>query len=278
MKLVFFGYDFMLPSIQRLIVEEQELIGIFSFPCDNIFNFNTECQALAGRLNIPFIQSPASQTHIHNFEEQGCDLFISAGYPHKIPLPKSARALNIHPTYLPKGRGMMPIPRLIIDDVKDAAGFTAHKMTDKFDAGDILLQHKFDLSPSETVETYTAKIALHAPDMVSDLVANLDKYWDSARPQNQEDASWLSMPTDYDRLMDFNATVNEIDAAGRAFGGFGSLADFDGQLWVVYAYDFWQEKHNLPAGTIAARLSREIVIAAQDGFVVLKDPKILQNP
>jgi len=280
MKFVFFGYDFMLPSVQRLIVEGHELIGIFSFPCDNIFNFNAECQALAGRLNIPFIQSPANAGHIQNFTDQDCDLFIAAGYPHKIPTNNfgDARAINIHPTYLPKGRGMMPIPRLIIDNVKEAAGFTAHKMTDKFDAGDILLQHKFDLSPAETVETYTAKIAIHAPDLVSDLIANLDKYWDSARPQEPSEALWLNMPTDQDRLMDFQKSVKDIDATGRAFGGFGALASFDDQLWIVYAYDFWQENHALPAGSIAARLSREIVIAAKDGFVVLKDPQILENP
>lgn len=270
----------MLPSIQRLIVEKHELIGIFSFPCDNIFNFNSQCQALAGRLNIPFIQSPPTKTHMQDFVDKGCDLFIAAGYPYKIPTltDSKSRALNIHPTYLPKARGIMPIPRMIIDNLQEAAGFTAHKMTDKFDAGDILLQLKFDLNPAETVETYSARIALRAPDMVSDLITNLDKYWENAAPQNEEAASWLDMPSEQDRLLDFNSTVKEIDAIGRAFGGFGVLADLEGHIWVVYAYNIWQEKHALPAGTIAVRLSREVVIAVKDGFILLKDPQILQNP
>lgn len=279
MKFVYFGYDFMLPSMQRLIVDGHELIGIFSFPCDNIFNFNAECQALAGRLNIPFIQSPAGESHLQNFIDQGCDVFIAAGYPHKIQDIKTdiARAINIHPTYLPKGRGMMPIPRIIMDNISTAAGFTAHKMTQNFDAGDILTQHKFDLLPDETVETYSAKIALHAPDMISDLFKNFDQYWQNAHPQKEKNATWLNMPNDNDRMMDWNTTIKDIDATGRAFGGFGSLASFDDQIWVVYAYDVWKEKHDHAPGTVAARLSREVVIAAKDGYVVLKDPQIAQN-
>jgi methionyl-tRNA formyltransferase len=73
------------------------------------------------------------------------------------------------------------------------------------------------------------------------------------------------------RLMDWSKSVAEIDRAGRAFGRFGALAAFDGTLWAVYGYDFWEEEHSLSPGAIAARMSREIVIAAADGFICLKD-------
>ena len=47
MKFVYFGYDFMLGTVHRLLDDGHELAGIFSFPCDNVFNFNVETTALA---------------------------------------------------------------------------------------------------------------------------------------------------------------------------------------------------------------------------------------
>ena len=101
MKFVFFGYDFMLPSVIRLIEDGHELIGIMSFECDNVFNFNQSCQELAKAHKIPFIQSRATQQHIEQFLSQDCEVFLSAGYPHKIPHigEEKAYAINIHPTY-----------------------------------------------------------------------------------------------------------------------------------------------------------------------------------
>ena len=73
------------------------------------------------------------------------------------------------------------------------------------------------------------------------------------------------------RTLDWTQPVARIDHTARAFGRYGSLARIDGVLHVVYAADMWEETHALPPGTVAARLSREIIIAASDGYVLLKD-------
>jgi methionyl-tRNA formyltransferase len=273
MKFVFFGYDFMLPSVIRLIEGGHELIGIMSFECDNVFNFNQSCQELAKAHKIPFILSHATDEHIEQFLSKGCEAFLSAGYPHKIPHidENKAYAINIHPTHLPQARGMMPIPRIIMDNIHSAAGFTAHKMTQNFDGGDILRQIKFPLNKHETVETYTAKIAMRAPDMVADLFEFLPSYWKSASAQNPKKASHFKAPTDQDRVIDWSKPVKDIDATARAFGRFGSVALFDNRVWIVYSHAVWEEKHNHQPGLIVAGLSREIVIAAADGYVCLKE-------
>ncbi len=273
MKFVFFGYDFMLPSALRLIEDGHELIGIMSFDCDNIFNFNHHCQDIAAQKKIPFILSRVNTTHIDGFIDDGCQCFLSAGYPHKIPPINENKAypVNIHPTYLPQARGLMPIPYIIINNLTDAAGSTAHKMTQEFDGGDILLQKKFTLDENETVETYTAKIAIRAPDMTSDLFKNIKKYWKNASPQAPEKITEFPAPTDQERLLDWNKPVKEIDAIARAFGRFGSIALFDNRIWVVYNHGFWKEKHNHKPGTIVAGLSREMIIAASDGYICIKE-------
>ncbi|MCD8497396.1 MAG: hypothetical protein LRZ85_04530 [Alphaproteobacteria bacterium] len=174
MKFVYFGYDFMLPTVQRLIAEGHELLGLLSFECDNVFNFNTACRDFAEHLGIPFTFSKAEPDHITGFIEKGAEVFLAAGYPYKVPPVPEGKAygINLHPSYLPKGRGIMPTPHIIMGAF-EAAGITIHKMTDRFDYGDILLQEKINITPREDVETYSARIALKAPDMLSAVFRDL---------------------------------------------------------------------------------------------------------
>lgn len=262
----------MLPAVQRLASEGHELLGVLSFECDNIFNFNTATQEYAEQKGLPFTLSRAEPDHIDMYLDKGAQVFLAAGYPYKIPPVPESRAygINLHPSYLPKGRGIMPTPHIILGDY-EAAGVTIHKMTDRFDYGDILLQQKIDISPREDVETYSAKIALRAPAMLSEVFRNLPDLWENAQAQSEVVASHFRAPSEEMRTFRFDMTVEEIDNIARAFGRYGSLTYLGDDRLVVYNLTTWQEKHTMPPGTLAAVMSRELVISARDGFVVLKD-------
>jgi methionyl-tRNA formyltransferase len=272
MKFVYFGYDFMLGSVQRLLEDGHELIGVFTFPCDNVFNFNAQTVGLAEYLKIPVITEPPKPSDIAAYIQKGCACFLSAGYPFKIPPidETKSRGINVHPSLLPLGRGLMPTPHILLNHPK-ASGLTVHKLTPGFDEGDILHQTPLPLHERETVETLSARIALRAPDVLSMIFSDLPSYWSDARPQNEKKATYFPPPDDSMRLLEWTLPVKRLDEIARAFGRYGSLARFDNELWVVYAHDIWQEKHGLKPGTVAIRLPREIVIAAKDGFVCLKE-------
>ena len=275
MKFVYFGYDFMLNAVQRLINDGHELIGVFSFPCDNLFNFNTGTLGLAQRLHIPASIGKPEQADIDRYVAQGCDCFLSAGYLHKIPPidEKKCYGINLHPSFLPKGRGLMPTPYIIMDH-PDAAGVSAHKLTDKFDEGDILLQRKFTLTPQETVETLSARIAICAPDMLSSIFGDIRAFWNNAKPQNPNNSIYFPPPTEAMRHLDWNLPVERLDKIARAFGRYGTIAVFDGKIWIVYNLSVWPEKHSHQPGAIVTTMGREIIIAASDGYVCLKDFQI----
>lgn len=272
MRFVFFGYDFMLPGVEHLLADGHELIGIFTFPCDGVFNFNTQTIALANKLKIPVTDQKPRKSDIELFQEKGCECFLSAGYPFKIPpvTKNGAFGINLHPSLLPLGRGLMPTPYIIIDHPA-ASGMTIHKLSPEFDQGDILHQMELPLHERETVETLSARIALHAPGMLSMVMKELSHYWENAKPQNKKKALYFPPPSEDMRKLDWNLPVLRIDKVARAFGRYGSLALFDDKTWIVYAHDVWEEKHLMAPGTVAARTSREIVMAAKDGFVCVKD-------
>lgn len=272
MKFVYFGYDFMIGVVSRLLADGHQLAGVFTFPCDNVFNFNADIIALAAARNIPLFTDRPTPGALAPFLANGVTCFLAAGYPYKIP-PIDAPGvftMNVHPSLLPKGRGLMPTPYILMDH-PEAAGLTFHKMTDVYDAGDILDQVKLPLQPRETVETYSARITMAAPAMASRLLADLPDAWARARPQDESRALHFPPPPQAMRLLDWAQPVARIDQTARAFGRYGSLAQIEGALHVVYAADMWREDHAYLPGTVAARLSREIVVAAKDGYVLLKD-------
>ncbi len=272
MKFVYFGYDFMLPSVLRLLEDGHELLGIFSFECDNVFNFNVHTKAHAERLDIPFTTGRPLDMDIHAFIEQGVEVFLSAGYPHKIPpIPEqSAYGINFHPSLLPEGRGIMPTPTILMK-YPEVSGVTVHKLSNIFDDGDILFQRKIPITPQDDVETLSARIAMIAPDILSMVFKKLPDLWEHASPQPAAKASKFPMPDESMRTLNWNKTVAEIKKTGRAFGRFGCIARFDDKLWAIYNFNGWEEEHKLPIGQIACILSREIIIAAQDGFICLKE-------
>lgn len=271
MKFVFFGYDFMLATVRRLLKDGHELSGVFTFECDNVFNFNQEIIALAESTEIPLTLSRPEPNHIEAFISHGAECFLSAGYPFKIPpIDKNkAYGINVHPSLLPKGRGIMPTPYIIMHE-PEAGGISVHKLAPQFDAGDILYQEPLDISEQETVESYSEQIADKAPEIISKVMADLPRYWSNATLQDEGKASHFPPPDDEMRTIDWNSSVEDIDRLGRAFGHFGSLARFDDHLWGIYDFEVWKESHHHPPGTVIERTDENILITASDGFANLK--------
>lgn len=278
MRFIFLGYDFAINTIHRLLDDGHKLGAIYSFPCDNVFNFNTELQSLAASLDIPFTETPITPQNIGHDLQTGAELFLSIGYLHKIPPinESRAKAINVHPSLLPAGRGLMPLPHIIINH-PEAAGITAHKTTDRMDAGDILMQKPLAISADETVETLGTRIALAMPDMLANLLENLETHWNNATPQDESKARTFPPPNDAMRTIDWNSPVKTIKTLHRAFGKFGVLFSLQNSLWVAYDLKGWEEPHNFAAGTCVHITPREIVIAAANGYICITQADQLEQ-
>jgi len=69
----------------------------------------------------------------------------------------SGRMLNIHPSLLPKYRGLHTHARAL--EAGDAAhGCTVHEVTPELDDGPILGQARLDINPGDTAETLAARV------------------------------------------------------------------------------------------------------------------------
>ena len=87
-------------------------------------------------------------------------LVVGAGYMRvlsSIFLERSPAILNVHPSLLPRFRGLRAVQRALEAGVKET-GVTVHFMVEEVDAGPIVAQESVPILPGDTEETLLARL------------------------------------------------------------------------------------------------------------------------
>ncbi len=223
MKIVYFGFDLFYDCFEKIVENPAvEVLALYTFPTDDRFEFNRQVISLARTHNIPVHLEKITAEALEEYFNNGCEFTLSAGYIHKIPVLQRAdfKGVNIHPALLPVGRGAWPFPCTILRGL-ETSGVTIHKITDRFDEGDILLQRSCEVAKDETLDTLTAKCQTIAADMIDHLVENFNSLWNNAAPQGA--GEYWPEPTDTDRTITPDMSEERKDLIRRAFGSFGVI-------------------------------------------------------
>ena len=124
-----------------------------------------DCGAVkrANSLGVPscYIKSKDEDLIIRYFKSFDVDYVILAGWM-RILSSKFIQAfpnkiINIHPSLLPKYKGLNPIQRAL-DNGDDVTGCTVHMVTEELDSGRILMQEEVDILPHDTIESVTRAV------------------------------------------------------------------------------------------------------------------------
>jgi methionyl-tRNA formyltransferase len=99
-------------------------------------------------------------------------------------------SVNIHPSLLPKYRGATPIAWAIFSKETET-GVTAHLLTEKLDAGDILIQKKIPIEKDDTDSGLRKKLAILSMDVVQELIEQIETNSLRPIPQNEEEATYF---------------------------------------------------------------------------------------
>ena len=108
-----------------------------------------------------------------------------------LALPKLA-CINRHTSLLPRYGGLWPVLQAMLNDEKQI-GQTIHTMTTTIDAGYILAQEKFDVSPDTTLYGIYAQSFRNAPALIRQAIDNLIA--DKKITMPPADKSYFSHPT-----------------------------------------------------------------------------------
>ena len=122
-----------------------------------------ECGAAkrASKLGIPHchISHKNEEQMVKLFEAWRVDLIVLAGYMRVIqdPCAFPCPIINVHPSLLPKHKGLNVIQRAI-DAGDSVTGCTVHYVNEELDGGEIILQSEVPILPHDTVESLTKVI------------------------------------------------------------------------------------------------------------------------
>ena len=122
-----------------------------------------QCGAIAraAKFGIPHIRVPHKDEDkmIELFKAWRVDLIVLAGYmrviknPSKFPAPM----INIHPSLLPKYKGLNAVEQAM-DSGDSVTGCTVHYVTEELDGGTIIAQQEVPILPDDTLESLTKAI------------------------------------------------------------------------------------------------------------------------
>jgi len=87
------------------------------------------------------------------------DLVVLSGFMRILSnvFTSNIRAINLHPSLLPKYKGAQAIERSF-DGESDECGVSVHWVNSELDGGDIILQKKFIRNKSENLDSFSKKI------------------------------------------------------------------------------------------------------------------------
>jgi len=148
------------------------------------------------------------------------DLIIVASYGQLIPqkiieLPRF-KAVNIHPSLLPKYRGPSPIQTAILNGDKKT-GVTLMLMDEKLDHGPIIGQKEILIGQDDDYPALEKKLARLSADFA---VKTLPAYLDGKikpKPQDESRAAYTEILTRQDGKIDWSESAEKIRRKIRAF-------------------------------------------------------------
>ncbi len=125
------------------------------------------------------------------------------------------------------------------------------------------------VNSEDNLESLSCKCQMTAKALFTRFMSDIDGFWQNSR--SQDGGSYWPFPSSEDQTVDWSESVVSIRTKIRAYGKLESMATWAGRSWVIRDAVTWQEDHCCTPGDVVHCTNRELVIAASDGFVCVRD-------
>ncbi len=276
LRIAYCGVDYYAPCLEALLSDETvQVLKVYTNGEKKYRSQTQTIRRIAEAHNLEVQDEPIGAEEVDRlFNQMGCDYILSASYAYKIPIG-TYRGVNIHPTLLPVGRGAWPFPKLILDGYRES-GVSIHKLTDRFDAGDIVLQRSFRLDEQETVDSLVCKTQMIGVEMLKEWLTKPDKLWEKAKPQG-EGEYWKLLPEEA-QTVDCERTPDELRTMLRAFGSSGVFFKAGDRKWILRTVSCQNAEHNDAPGTILFQNGRTMCVAVNGGIIYAANAGEIRKP
>jgi len=212
---------------------------------------------------------------MEQFQKFSADLAVVAAYGQIFPkslleIPKNG-FINVHASYLPFYRGAAPIHQAIIDGKKET-GVTIMLVNEGMDTGDMLLQEKLPIMPTDTVATLHDKLAQNGARLLGKALDKLGGSGWTRVPQDHAKATYAPLLKKDDGMIHWQKSAREIHSQIRGMNPWpGCFTYFNGKLLKVFTAEICDQEAKVMPGSIVEISETNIAVAAGTGTLVLKE-------
>lgn len=214
MTLVVFGEDMYTAAVIESLVKAGHTVSLLVTPDSATANFKV-LEETTEKYGIDFVRTENinSDAVAGKIREIKPGLIISAHLRRilkkEIFSLAEKGAINIHPSLLPKYRGLSPQHQAIMHGDHES-GVTVHFVEEDVDTGNIVLQKKFNIERTDYILQVQAKMLMIYKTIVVEAVRLLES--DSFKPikQDTEQTSYFGPLKKSDRQIDLSKTGEEV--------------------------------------------------------------------
>ena len=280
MRLVFAGTpDFAACHLQALIERKAGLVGVYTQP-DRPGGRGRKLtpgpvKRVAGAAGLPVFQPPSlrDSTAQQQLSDLRPDALIVVAYGLILPqavldIPKLG-CINVHASLLPRWRGAAPIQRAI--EAGDAeTGISIMQMEAGLDSGPVLLTDTLPLAADMSAGDLHDRLADIGPPLLLRALSDLPALLQSARPQNDSQASYAAKIEKAEAELDWRQPAPLLQRQVLAFNPSpGAWTGHDKQrlkLWRARA-----ERAEGAPGSILSAGDEGLLVACGEGSLLITE-------
>ena len=268
LRIAYAGHNFFTPCLKAILDNRAvELVLCLTHPANDD---NKYFRQLAEAANVPLIEGRLTDASIAAFNNSQIDLLISAAYYYKIPVDRLnvQYAVNVHPSFLPAGRGPNPLP-YYVDEHPDYCGVSIHELTSVMDGGPLLIQEKIEVRNGESIDELYLKIVAIAPRLLNSLIYDIQNLFMLKKTQG-EGSYWPNHTSEQRTVVARSARSSDVVRIHRKFGMFGILLQLQDGSVIEGAHVTANEcSHDFAPGTVIGGVKGAHIVALQDGLMTI---------
>ena len=295
MRIVFIGTgEIGVPTLEALLKSEHDVIGVVTQPDKPVGREqhiepppikkalangapNASPPRTGRALALPVLQ-PArikDRQAIEAIHALKPDVIVVMAYGQILPrdilnIPKVA-CLNLHASLLPRWRGAAPIQAAIAAGDRQT-GITVMYMDEGLDTGDILLQRKINISPTDTGGSLHDRLAQIAPKALLESLGMLAERTAPRTPQDNTLATYARKLKREEGKIDWSEPADAIERKIRAFNPWpGASMKIERQTLKIFSASI-VDLSGEPGEIL--RSEDELVIAASKGALSLSEVQL----
>jgi methionyl-tRNA formyltransferase len=229
------------------------------------------------RITSPNVNSPNFVKYV---KDLNVDLIVVYFFPQilKTAILQTPRLgiLNCHPSLLPRYGG--PHPAFwMLKNGESVAGVTVHVMTEKIDAGDIVVQQELIVGENENAGQLTQRQHHAASALLIKAVNAMAQGTIDPKPQNIAERSYFGKKKAGDTIPDWNGSARQIANLWRALQPYEPLiACLNGTTIKIYdAQPQEGSSSGRAPGEIMAKKSGRLLVQTGNGYLEIRSYEIV---